>query len=217
MGRECKTEPECETTTTVCYNIFGNLVLICSFRHSNSNYFSKWFQWSFCGNTHVAVARLMLILKGVLRSHASTWDIQMLEGGKSAKIFFLHSQEKKCMVNHCLTQKKARRDTLVPYACTIPQHLKKVRPKTSQSCLQILQKYLNIQTVWQEFFIIMVAYVYFQKINHDQAQKDIFSISIISEKLHWLHRAFRTFGIVSKDLWKQKIKRKSHGHFNNRL
>lgn len=88
------------------------------------------------------------------------------------------------MVNHCFTQKQGRRDTFVPYVCTIPQHQKKIRPKTSQSCLQLLQKHLDIQMVGQEFLIIVVVYVYSQKRNHDQAQRDFFSKAVLTEKVH---------------------------------
>lgn len=56
-------------------------------------------------------------------------------------------------------------------------------------------------------------YIYSQKRNHNQAQKYIFSISVITETLRQLHWACRTFGNLSKSLRKQKIKKKTHAVF----
>lgn len=62
------------------YN-FGKLGLFWNFPRSNSNYFCKWSEWPFCGNTYVAMARSVLILKGAVRPHASTETYKHLKVG----------------------------------------------------------------------------------------------------------------------------------------
>lgn len=104
------------------------------------------------------------------------------------------------MVNHCFTQKQARSDTFVPYVCTIPQHQKKVRPKTSQRLLANITKIFGYAKRLTGIFHNHGYYIYSQKRNRNQAQKEIFSISVITEKLHQLHWACRNFGNLSKSL-----------------
>lgn len=125
------------------------------------------------------------------------WDIQTLEGGKSAKIFYTVRKRNVWLIIVLLRRKPQEIHLYLMYA-PLFKHQNRARPKTAQSCLQILQKHLKIQMVWQESSIITGVYVYSQKRKHDKAQKDIFSVSVIPKKLHWLYWVCRTFGNVPK-------------------